>query len=163
MLKKSAPRGLDIAQKAPRDSLARIVVDQNTFNIYLGIIGQADDLPMAAGERARFTVDDHTFVVVEESVERLSRADSHATDLTERLTGRELQIAMLVALGHPTKRIAFQLGISEWTVSAHLRRIFLKLGVDSRAAMVYCCAPLIQRLDREGLPQAHRGEAGSCK
>jgi len=42
-----------------------------------------------------------------------------------------------------TKRIAFLLKISEWTVSAHLRRIFTKLRVESRAAMVYRCAGLI--------------------
>jgi DNA-binding CsgD family transcriptional regulator len=137
------------------------VVDQRAFHIFLGIIGPAGDLPSAARERARFTLGDHTFVVVEESVEPLRCVDNHTIDLTERLTGRELQIAMLVALGHPTKRIAFKLCISEWTVSAHLRRIFLKLGVDSRAAMVYCCAPLIQRLDREGLPQARRAASSS--
>jgi hypothetical protein len=41
------------------------------------------------------------------------------------------------------KQIAHQLHISEWTVATHLRRIFAKLGVDTRAAMVYRCAFLI--------------------
>jgi DNA-binding CsgD family transcriptional regulator len=53
------------------------------------------------------------------------------------LTRRELQVVMLVAKGCVNKQIADQLKISEWTVSTHLRRIFAKLGVDSRAAMVY--------------------------
>lgn len=66
-------------------------------------------------------------------------------DLTILLTGRELQIAMLVAAGQVNKKIARQLHISEWTVATHLRRIFTKLGVDSRAAMVYRCAPMIQK------------------
>jgi DNA-binding CsgD family transcriptional regulator len=61
------------------------------------------------------------------------------------LTERELQIATLVALGKPNKQIASHLRISEWTVSTHLRRIFMKLGVDSRAAMVYRCAALIKQ------------------
>lgn len=65
-------------------------------------------------------------------------------DLARLLTTRELQVATLVAMGRPNKQIASQLHISEWTVSTHLRRIFLKLGVDSRAAMVYRCAPMIQ-------------------
>lgn len=65
------------------------------------------------------------------------------TDLTQILTERELQIATLVALGRLNKQIADKLHISEWTVSTHLRRIFAKLGVRSRAAMVYRCAPLI--------------------
>jgi DNA-binding CsgD family transcriptional regulator len=67
-------------------------------------------------------------------------------DITTLLTDRELQIATLVALGHANKQIAKQLCISEWTVSTHLRRIFIKLDVDSRAAMVYRCAPIIQKL-----------------
>jgi DNA-binding NarL/FixJ family response regulator len=44
-----------------------------------------------------------------------------------------------VATGLVNKQIAFQLRISEWTVSTHLRRIFAKLGVDTRAAMVSRC------------------------
>lgn len=64
-------------------------------------------------------------------------------DFTAILTERELQIATLVAMGRLNKQIADKLHISEWTVSTHLRRIFAKLGVRSRAAMVYRCAALI--------------------
>lgn len=64
-------------------------------------------------------------------------------DLTKVLTERELQIALLIASGRQNKHIAKQLNISEWTVSTHLRRIFTKLGVGSRAAMVYRCSSLI--------------------
>jgi DNA-binding CsgD family transcriptional regulator len=52
------------------------------------------------------------------------------------LSPREQEIARMVANGHPTKVIAGVLNISCWTVTAHLRRIFTKLGVTSRAAMV---------------------------
>ena len=61
-----------------------------------------------------------------------------------RLTGRELQIAAMIAQGDATKNVAHKLRISEWTVGSHLRRIFAKLGVDNRAAMVYRCASLIE-------------------
>jgi DNA-binding CsgD family transcriptional regulator len=64
------------------------------------------------------------------------------------LTPRELQIVALVADGRPNKAIAARLRISEWTVSTHLRRIFAKLAVDSRAAMVYCCASALRRPDQ---------------
>jgi DNA-binding CsgD family transcriptional regulator len=57
------------------------------------------------------------------------------------LSPREQEIARLVAEGHPNKTIAAELDISAWTVGTHLRRIFAKLGVGSRAAMVARTAP----------------------
>jgi DNA-binding CsgD family transcriptional regulator len=53
-----------------------------------------------------------------------------------RLSPREHEIVRMVAKGHPNKVIADVLNISSWTVCTHLRRIFAKLGVGSRAAMV---------------------------
>jgi DNA-binding CsgD family transcriptional regulator len=52
------------------------------------------------------------------------------------LSPREMEIARMVAKGLPNKTIAAVLEISSWTVSTHLRRMFAKLGVSSRAAMV---------------------------
>jgi DNA-binding CsgD family transcriptional regulator len=56
--------------------------------------------------------------------------------LQVQLSPREQEIVRLVALGHSNKIIAGVLSISSWTVCTHLRRIFAKLGVGSRAAMV---------------------------
>jgi DNA-binding CsgD family transcriptional regulator len=56
--------------------------------------------------------------------------------LRRRLSKRELQIATMIAEGHSNKTVGYELGISIWTVSTHLRRIFAKLEVRSRAAMV---------------------------
>jgi DNA-binding CsgD family transcriptional regulator len=42
----------------------------------------------------------------------------------------------MVAQGRPNKAIAEQLAISPWTVNTHIRRIFDKLGVNTRAEMV---------------------------
>ena len=66
-------------------------------------------------------------------------AADEPTSPAELLTPRELQIVALVAEGHVNKQVADVLRISEWTVSTHLRRIFAKLGVDTRAAMVSRC------------------------
>jgi DNA-binding CsgD family transcriptional regulator len=52
------------------------------------------------------------------------------------LSPREQEIARMVAKGHPNKVIADVLNISSWTVCTHMRRIFAKLGVCSRASMV---------------------------
>lgn len=70
-----------------------------------------------------------------------------------RLSPREQEIVRMVAKGHPNKVIADVLNISSWTVCTHLRRIFAKLGVGSRAAMV------AQLLDVGALPSEHRGPA----
>jgi DNA-binding CsgD family transcriptional regulator len=52
------------------------------------------------------------------------------------LSPREREIARMVALGYPNKTIASVLDISSWTVASHLRRVFMKLQVTSRAAMI---------------------------
>ena len=52
------------------------------------------------------------------------------------LSPREREIARMVSQGYTNKMIANVLDISLWTVSTHLRRIFAKLGVQTRAAMV---------------------------
>lgn len=53
-----------------------------------------------------------------------------------QLSPREQEIVRMVAQGHPNKVIAEVLSISTWTVCTHLRRIFAKAGVGSRATMV---------------------------
>jgi DNA-binding CsgD family transcriptional regulator len=52
------------------------------------------------------------------------------------LSPREQEIVRMVSQGYPNKTIAAVLEISTWTVSTHLRRIFAKLDVRTRAAMV---------------------------
>jgi DNA-binding CsgD family transcriptional regulator len=50
-----------------------------------------------------------------------------------RLTPQELQVAELVATGASTKKVAAQLYLSPRTVDSHLRQIFTKFGISSRA------------------------------
>ena len=51
------------------------------------------------------------------------------------LTAQELQVAELAAAGLSNKQIGARLYMSHRTVSAHLYRIFPKLGICSRAAL----------------------------
>ena len=67
-----------------------------------------------------------------------------STQAQARLSPREQEIVRMVAQGHSNKIIADVLNISSWTVCTHLRRVFGKLGVGSRAAMVARC-PEISR------------------
>ncbi|WP_377480846.1 MAG: LuxR C-terminal-related transcriptional regulator [Microcoleus anatoxicus] len=55
---------------------------------------------------------------------------------SDRLTSRELQIAELVALGRTNAEIGREIWITENSVKQALKRIFRKLEVSSRAAMV---------------------------
>lgn len=58
------------------------------------------------------------------------------TNASVSLSPRERAIAKLIAEGLPNKCIGHQLGISPWTVATYIRRIFAKLGVTSRTAMI---------------------------
>ena len=49
------------------------------------------------------------------------------------LSGREREVAELVALGRTNKEIAAELSLSEKTVESHMSRLFGKLGVRSHA------------------------------
>ena len=51
----------------------------------------------------------------------------------DSLSGREREVAELVALGRTNKEIAGELFLSEKTVESHMSRLFGKLGVRSRA------------------------------
>ncbi len=66
----------------------------------------------------------------------LIRRPVSSVGATVRLSPREREIARMVAKGYPNKAIAAVLEISSWTVGTHLRHIFAKLGVSTRAAMV---------------------------
>jgi DNA-binding CsgD family transcriptional regulator len=62
--------------------------------------------------------------------------DDEPEDRLDSLTARELQIAHRISDGACDKVIAHTLGISEYTVREHVRRIFSKLGVCKRTAIV---------------------------
>lgn len=71
------------------------------------------------------------------SLEQSAEEEGEATRRGKvMLSPREEEIARMVAAGYPNKTIAAVLDISSWTVGTHLRRVFAKLGVGSRAAMV---------------------------
>jgi DNA-binding CsgD family transcriptional regulator len=53
-----------------------------------------------------------------------------------RLSARELEVMALIAGGHTNGEIAAHLFLAEKTVKNHVRRIYSKLGVDSRPAAI---------------------------
>ena len=74
---------------------------------------------------------------------RRAATELGATGATRHLTGggaasltpQEREIALLAATGLTNREIAARLYMSHRTVSAHLYRIFPKLGITSRAAL----------------------------
>lgn len=53
---------------------------------------------------------------------------------------RERQVGELVAAGRTTRAIARELGLSPATVATYVRRLYAKLGVQSRGALVAALA-----------------------
>ncbi|MGH8895962.1 MAG: helix-turn-helix domain-containing protein [Egibacteraceae bacterium] len=66
---------------------------------------------------------------------RRGSRDGHAASAVLSLSDRELEIARLVAQGDTNRQIARQLNLSGKTVETYLSRIFVKLGVSSRAVV----------------------------
>ena len=64
------------------------------------------------------------------------------------LTGREREIADLVAAGRTNREVAEQLVLSPKTIEAHLRNIYAKLGVRSRVELARQAACRIRVRDR---------------
>ncbi len=54
------------------------------------------------------------------------------TRASHGLSARELEVMSLIAGGHTNGEIAAHLFLAEKTVKNHVRRIYSKLGVDSR-------------------------------
>lgn len=98
-------------------------------------------MPIADGEGRPLDARVHT--IVTHAVRRhvvVTTAVSAGASLTARcraagLTGRQIEIAECVARGLSNPEIAIVLGISARTVENHLRSIFLKVGVESRARL----------------------------
>lgn len=140
---KSTSQADDGPEHVPKDfeaganTVGEFYVHQRRYQIVALENHTSSDIHAAV---SRFQLSGQHFAVIDSSMDAKRATD---VDASELLTARELQIATLVAVGRPNKQIARQLRISEWTVATHLRRIFAKLGVRSRAAMVFRCAGIV--------------------
>ena len=72
-------------------------------------------------------------------------ADFEAAELMGRmatLTPQQVRVLMMLSEGLLNKQIAYQLGVSEATVKAHVSAILQKLGVESRTQAVIAAAKI---------------------
>ena len=71
--------------------------------------------------------------------------DKETADLVRRvgtLTPQQIRVLMMLSEGLLNKQIAYELGVSEATVKAHVSAILDKLGVDSRTQAVIAAAKI---------------------
>jgi DNA-binding CsgD family transcriptional regulator len=107
-----------------------------------------------SGELGRIELDGRRYRVLAQP--RAAAEAGTDPDPTRVLTTREIEIVRLVCHGHVNKRIADRLRISEYTVKTYLKQIFIKLGVRSRAAMVFRCASAMAPEIDPGRPASYR-------
>jgi DNA-binding NarL/FixJ family response regulator len=72
-------------------------------------------------------------------------ADTETANLLERLgslTPQQVRVLMMLSEGLLNKQIAYELGVSEATVKAHVSAILQKLGVESRTQAVITAAKI---------------------
>lgn len=65
----------------------------------------------------------------------IARHNTSASASGPGLSVRETQVAVLAAMGHALKRIAYELGVSESCVATYLRRALVKLRLPDRIAL----------------------------
>ena len=84
-----------------------------------------------------------------------SAADPDMTRLRDRLvtlTPQQVRVLMMLSEGLLNKQIAYELGVSEATIKAHVSAILQKLGVESRTQAVIAAAKIAGGQWRQGVP-----------
>jgi DNA-binding NarL/FixJ family response regulator len=78
-------------------------------------------------------------------VDLSSPVDAEVADMVRRLstlTPQQVRVLMMLSEGLLNKQIAYELGVSEATVKAHVSAILTKLNVDSRTQAVIAAAKI---------------------
>ena len=84
-------------------------------------------------------------VWVPADVDLTAAADPDMTKLRDRLvtlTPQQVRVLMMLSEGLLNKQIAYELGVSEATIKAHVSAILQKLGVESRTQAVIAAAKI---------------------
>jgi DNA-binding NarL/FixJ family response regulator len=81
------------------------------------------------------------------------------------LTESEFAVVSLVGRGATNREVAERLFLSPYTVSSHLRHVFTKLGIRSRAELAHIAtargAPILERIPYERCARSHRNGSGA--
>jgi DNA-binding NarL/FixJ family response regulator len=82
-------------------------------------------------------------------------SDPDMTRLRDRLvtlTPQQVRVLMMLSEGLLNKQIAYELGVSEATIKAHVSAILQKLGVESRTQAVIAASKIAGSQWRQGTP-----------
>jgi DNA-binding NarL/FixJ family response regulator len=85
-----------------------------------------------------------------------SSTDPEMARLRDRLvtlTPQQVRVLMMLSEGLLNKQIAYELGVSEATIKAHVSAILQKLGVESRTQAVIAAAKIAGGQWRQATPQ----------
>jgi DNA-binding NarL/FixJ family response regulator len=85
-----------------------------------------------------------------------SATDPELVRLRDRLvtlTPQQVRVLMMLSEGLLNKQIAYELGVSEATIKAHVSAILQKLGVESRTQAVIAAAKIASGQWRQSAPQ----------
>ncbi|MDE1932467.1 response regulator transcription factor [Bradyrhizobium sp.] len=85
-----------------------------------------------------------------------SATDPEMARLRDRLvtlTPQQVRVLMMLSEGLLNKQIAYELGVSEATIKAHVSAILQKLGVESRTQAVIAAAKIAGGQWRQSAPQ----------
>ena len=111
------------------------IVDDRLIDLLVEVVASAESHIFSGKERGEeillsWQTDYASYRLVQKTIKQ--------GKTTRGLSQRERQIIRLVMQGMSNRGIAHMLDISPNTVSTHIRRVFTKLGVCTRAEMVSC-------------------------
>jgi DNA-binding NarL/FixJ family response regulator len=99
-------------------------------------------------------------VWVPPDIDLSAAADPEMTRLRDRLvtlTPQQVRVLMMLSEGLLNKQIAYELGVSEATIKAHVSAILQKLGVESRTQAVIAAAKISGNQWRPSQPPPSAG------
>lgn len=114
--------------------LSELPVDANPQGFTLVLVGtahQLDDRALARLQEIRRYLE-----VLEQRRTRGPTEVRRPSKTAPPLTTREIEVLEMLADGHPARRMATQLGVSERTIHKHLANLYAKLGVHDRLLAV---------------------------
>lgn len=140
---KSVPEGAGKkAVEASMQEAARMLPElgEQTARLLLRVLRDVETSPLSPKQEDERTVQVLARVCTQEHLYVISRVSRKSIP---RLTHRQTEIVALLADGLTNKQIASQIAMAKGTLSTHMKRLFARLDVRTRAALVQKVRPLL--------------------